>query len=73
MKAFKFDPATGWSTPSPYPSEATQWREHHGQKAWLFNPWTGERRCAEDVGSDTFGHLMSDGVTPLRALGKKDQ
>lgn len=52
----KYDPATGWG--NPYPSHAQQWREFNGDMAWLFNPWTGERRHAADVGSDTFGHLI---------------
>lgn len=52
----KFDPATGEQ--KPYPSHAAQWREYHGMKAWLFNPWYGNRRNASDVGSDTFGHLI---------------
>lgn len=53
----KFDPATG--EPQPYPSHAEQWREWHGKMtAWLFNPWTGGRRDARDIGSDIQGHLM---------------
>ena len=52
----RFDPATG--SPKPYPSHSTQWREWHGKSAWLFNPWTGVRRTAEDVGSDPYGHLI---------------
>ena len=53
----KFDPATGEQ--KPYPSHADQWREWHGKAtAWLFNPWTGTRRDAGDVGSDTFGQLI---------------
>ena len=53
----KFDPATG--EPRPYPSHAEQWRKWHGHGcAWLFNPWTGERRDARDVGSDTAGRLI---------------
>lgn len=52
----KFDPATGWE--KPYPSQAAQWRAWNGKVAWLFNPWTGERRNAADVGSDPFGHLI---------------
>lgn len=52
----KFDPALG--TERPYPSHAGQWREWHGRVAWLFNPWTGERRHPADVGSDTFGCLI---------------
>lgn len=54
----KFDPATG--EPKPYPSHAEQWREWHGkQTAWLFNPWTGDRRDARDVGSDILGNLIA--------------
>lgn len=61
----KFDPATGWS--NPYPSHATQWRHHNGTTAWLFNPWTGDRRTAQDVGSDTFGYLIRPPGEPLVA------
>jgi hypothetical protein len=50
------DPATGRD--APYPSHAQQWREFHGTKAWLFNPWTGQRRTPEHIGSDTFGLLI---------------
>lgn len=50
----QFDPATGELR--PYPSHAEQWRAFHGPAtAWLFNPWTGTRRDAGDVGSDVFG------------------
>lgn len=65
QKLMKYDPATGWS--KPYPSHAKQWREHHGATAWLFNPWTGLRRTAEDVGSDTFGHLVLPPDEPIYA------
>lgn len=59
-----FDPATG--EPKPYPSEAAQWRSYHGfATAWLFNPWTGNRRYAGDVGSDPFGHAI---LSPRDAL-----
>ena len=51
-----FDPATGEDR--PYPSHADQYRNYHGNEAWLFNPWTGEKRCAGDVGSDVFGILI---------------
>ena len=45
----QFDPATGELR--PYPSHAEQWRAFHGPAtAWLFNPWTGTRRDAGDVG-----------------------
>ena len=56
----KYDPATGWS--KPYPSHAAQWREYNGTTAWLFNPWTGGRRNAQDVGSDPFGLLVHSGA-----------
>jgi hypothetical protein len=52
----KFDPATGDCR--PYPSHAGQWREWRGDTAWLFDPWSGRRRRAEDVGSDAFGLLI---------------
>lgn len=61
----KYDPATGWS--KPYPSHAAQWREYNGTTAWLFNPWTGDRRNAQDVGSDPFGLLVHSGAAALSA------
>ncbi len=62
----KFDPATG--EPKPYPSHADQWRDWHGKAtAWLFNPWTGTRRDAGDVGSDTLGHMIQPPSEPLYA------
>ena len=62
-EVMKFDPATGG--PRPYPSHAGQWREWHGKMAWLFNPWTGRRRDARDVGSDVQGLL----IVPAGTLG----
>ena len=59
----KFDPATGEER--PYPSHATQWRNWHGIAAWLFDPWTGKRRNAYDVGSDVYGLL----IVPTGTLG----
>lgn len=59
----KFDPATGEER--PYPSHAAQWREWHGGTAWLFDPWTGRRRDARDVGSDVHGLL----IVPAGTLG----
>lgn len=57
----KFDPATG--KPEPFPSHASQWRLWHGKdNAWLFNPWTGERRDSRDVGSDVSGLLILAGT-----------
>jgi hypothetical protein len=49
----RYCPMTG--RPQPYPSHAAQWRSYHGATAWLFNPWSGDRRDARDVGSDVFG------------------
>ncbi len=69
----KFDPATRQS--NPYPSHAAQWRDYHGKlTAWLFNPWTGELRSPEMVGSDTFGLLIApDGASLLADVaGKSD-
>ena len=57
-ETMKFDPATG--EPRPYPSHAEQWRRWHGLGcAWLFDPWTGNRRNAFDVGSDINGRLIA--------------
>lgn len=53
----KYDPAT--CRDMPYPSHAAQWRLWCGATlAWLYNPWTGERRDARDVGSDPQGLLI---------------
>jgi len=51
-----YDPATG--AEKPYPSHADQYRIYHGSVAWLFNPWTGLRRDARDVGTDCFGYAI---------------
>lgn len=56
MSLLKFDPATG--NEKPYPSHPEQYRKFHGQVAWVFNPFTGERRDARDIGSDTFGLMI---------------
>lgn len=58
-KLMLYDPANG--SPRPYPSHAAQWRAYHGRDAWLFNPWTGTRRSAGDVGSDVSGLLIDPG------------
>lgn len=52
----RFDPATG--ALNPHPSDPEEWRAYHGRVAWLFNPWLGVRRCAEDIGSDVYGHAI---------------
>lgn len=49
-------PSTG--DVAPYPSHAGQWRKYNGDTAWLFNPWTGTRRNAADVGSDPLGRAI---------------
>ena len=51
-----YDPATG--DHRPYPSQADQYRNFHGNLAWLCNPWTGEDRTPADIGSDVFGVLI---------------
>lgn len=48
-----FDPRDG--SQKPYPSHAKQFREWHGQDAWLFNPWTGKLRHYSDIGTDVTG------------------
>lgn len=61
----KFDPATGQAR--PYPSHAQQYREWNGGMAWLYNPWTGTQRHPLDIGSDTFGLLISPNGEPVYA------
>ncbi len=60
-KLMAFDPATGEA--KPYPSHAAQWRDYHGQAAWLYNPWTGSLRRAYDIGTDCFGLLIQEPPT----------
>ena len=55
-RLMRFDPATG--AEKPYPSHGEQYRIYHGPVAWLFNPFTGERRDARDVGTDVVGYLI---------------
>ena len=52
----RYSPDTGEER--PYPSNAKQWREYHGRVAWLYNPWTGEKRDLRDIESDVFGKLI---------------
>lgn len=66
----KFDPATGEE--KPYPSEANQYRAYHGKVAWLFNPYSGARRDARDVGSDCFGHAIVD-LAEVRLFTERDK
>lgn len=58
----RFDPAYG--TKDPYPSEAKQYREWHGGIAWIFNPYTGDRRHPLDIGSDVTGILCLPNKEP---------
>ena len=67
-KLMRFDPATGEER--PYPSHAKQWREFKGDMAWLFDPWTGARRHASDVGSDLHGLLIVPDGEPIKAASK---
>jgi len=54
----KYDPVTGISPyPGPFLPEA--YRSYHVPVAWLFNPWTGEKRDPLDVGTDPAGHLIA--------------
>ena len=52
----KFDPETG--ADKPYPSRADDWRKYHGAVAWLYNPWSGDKRDARDIGTDVYGLLI---------------
>ena len=66
----KFCPATG--VEKPYPSEANKYRLYHGKVAWLFNPYSGERRNALDVGSDCFGHAIVDLIEVRKFTERKE-
>ena len=57
-RLMEFSPATG--DKKPYPSHAHQWRKYNGERAFLYNPWTGKKRDSRDVGSDPFGQLIDD-------------
>lgn len=63
----KFDPETGDAR--PYPSRADDWRKYHGPVAWLYNPWSGEKRDARDIGTDVYGVLIIPQGETLRARG----
>lgn len=58
-KLMRFDPVTGEKC-NVYPSHQKQYKEWHGLVAWLYNPWTGDRRDARDIGSDVQGALLDD-------------
>lgn len=65
-----YDPETG--DEKPYPSHPDQWRVANPRSAWLFNPWSGRRRTAQDVGTDPFGTLCRAPGEPLMASGQRD-
>ena len=65
MQIMKYDPRDG--NAQPYPSQVDQFREWHGVDAWLFNPFTREKRATLDIGSDPTGLLLH--VDPLRPAG----
>ncbi len=54
-KIMLFDPFTGWSDMLPTPCHAAQSREFHGLMAWMYNPWTGEKRNPGDIATDIMG------------------
>lgn len=60
-----FDPATGKKR--PYPSHAGQYRKFYGDVAWLFNPWTRERRDPRDIASDVMGWLIVPPTESVKA------
>ena len=39
----------------PYPSHAAQFREYHGEDAWLYNPWANKKRDTRDIATDVLG------------------
>jgi hypothetical protein len=55
-KLMKFCPMTGKE--NPYPSLAAHFREYHGCVAWLYNPWTGDKRNLSSVGTDPEGLMI---------------
>lgn len=48
-----FDPVTGQSFSNPV--DVNDYRIAYGKLAWLFNPWTGTKRDARDIGDDVLG------------------
>jgi hypothetical protein len=61
----RYDPVTGnyavrLATPEEY-------REHYGSVAWLYDPWTGNKRDLRDVGTDPLGKLI---VQPFAVFEK---
>ena len=54
----KVDPRDG--SEQPYPSNAKQFREYHGEDAWLYNPWTTNKRDTRDIGTDVLGVAITN-------------
>jgi len=61
----KFDPETGIKIPNTTPE---LYRETHTGVAWLFNPWSGDKRDSRDIGSDVFGLLMVAPGESIKAM-----
>jgi ATP-dependent protease HslVU (ClpYQ) peptidase subunit len=60
-----FDPATGLGIIGI--NIADEYRKWHGNKAWLYNPWTGEPRDPRDIASNVFGQLIIPPGEPVYA------
>ncbi|MGL5282000.1 MAG: hypothetical protein ACRC8W_09705 [Plesiomonas shigelloides] len=56
----KFDPVTGEK--DPIPNEAKNYRNFHGDVAWIYNPYSGEKRDPRDIGTDVFGFWIVTGA-----------
>ena len=61
----KYDPATGEHR--PYPSNAHDWRKYHEATAWLYNPWSGDKRDPRDIDMDVNGLLIIPKGEPIYA------
>ena len=55
-KVMEYDPATGEKGCEP--NLPDKYRKFHGKLAWLYNPWTGDKRDPRDIGSDVQGFLI---------------
>lgn len=59
IATFLYNPSNGlpYLTDADGPT-AEAFREQHGPVAWLYNPWTRERRDPRDIGTDVLGRLI---------------
>lgn len=64
-RLMQFNPETGVEALEPIFAEA--WRKQN-KGAWLFNPWTGVKREAIEIGDDVFGFRIQDGVSPFESI-----